>query len=54
MFDLETSTHANYIGAHIDVHEAPIFARFPDATLELTWAGSLTRFSTVEGDDVSV
>jgi hypothetical protein len=54
VFDFESSTQANYDGSHVDVHERSVVARFPDASLGLNWAGSLTGFSTIEGDDVTV
>jgi hypothetical protein len=54
VFDFDSNTQANYDGSLVDVHETSIVARFPDATLGLDWAGSLSGFSTVEGDDVSV
>jgi hypothetical protein len=54
VFDFESSTQPNYDGSHVDVHETSIVARFPDATLGLNWAGSLSGFSTIEGDDVTV
>jgi hypothetical protein len=54
VFDFNSNTQSNYDGPHVDVHETSIVARFPDATLGLNWAGSLTGFSTVEGDDVTV
>jgi hypothetical protein len=54
VFDFNTNTQANYDGSHVDVHESSRVVRFPDATLGLSWSGSLTGFSTVEGDDVMV
>ncbi|MDO4070357.1 hypothetical protein QKG08_14985 [Clavibacter michiganensis] len=54
VFDFASNTQANYDGSHVDVHETSVVARFPDATLGLNWAGSLTGFSTIEGDDVTV
>jgi hypothetical protein len=54
VFDFDSNTQANYDGSHVDVHETSIVARFPDATLGLNWAGSLSGFSTIEGDDVTV
>ncbi|MBF4632729.1 hypothetical protein ITJ42_16030, partial [Clavibacter michiganensis subsp. phaseoli] len=54
VFDFNSNTQANYNGSHVDVHDTSIVVRFPDATLGLHWSGSLTGFSTVEGDDVTV
>jgi hypothetical protein len=54
VFNFTSNTQANYDGPHIDVHEMSVFARFPDASLGLEWNKSLTGFSTVEGDDVTV
>jgi len=54
VFDFDSNTQANYDGSNVDVHETSTVARFPDATLGLNWAGSLSGFSTVEGDDVTV
>jgi hypothetical protein len=54
VFDFESSTQANYDASHVDVHETFVVARFLDASLGLNWDGSLTGFSTIEGDDVTV
>jgi hypothetical protein len=54
VFEFESSTQANYDASHVDVHETSVVARFPDASLGLNWDGSLTGFSTIEGDDVTV
>ncbi|RII95656.1 hypothetical protein DZF95_00250 [Clavibacter michiganensis] len=53
-FDFKNSTHTNYDRSHVDVYETSVVARFPDASLGLNWAGSLTGFSTIDGDDVTV
>jgi hypothetical protein len=54
VFDFNSSTRANYDGSHVDVHETSVVARFPDASLGVNQAGSLSGFSTIEGDDVTV
>ncbi len=54
VFDFDSNTQANYDGSHVDVYDTSVVARFPDTTLGLNWAGSLTGFGTVEGDDVTV
>jgi hypothetical protein len=54
VFDFNSNAQAHYDGSHVDVLETSVVTRFPDASLGLNWAGSLTGFSTIEGDDVTV
>jgi hypothetical protein len=54
VFDFDNNTQTDHDGSHVDVHETSIVARFPAAFLRLDLARSLSGFSTVEGDDVTV
>lgn len=53
VFDFPSATQANYDASHIEDGGSGIVVRFPDSSLGLVDAGSVSGFGTVNGTDVS-
>ncbi|MGA1813095.1 hypothetical protein VH571_11985 [Frondihabitans sp. 4ASC-45] len=52
--DFASATQANYDASHVDDKGTSIVVRFPDSSLGTDAVKSITGFSTVNGEDVSV
>lgn len=54
VFDLATSTQANYAADSIDLTDDRIVVRYRDASIGLTEVGTIFASVTVDGDDVQL